>query len=49
VLCAWFMRKGVREKRNKAFEWIKERYIRGLDYSLAHPWKIVGATALGLS
>ena len=41
VLCAWFMRQGVREKRNKAFEWIKERYIKGLDYSLADPWRIV--------
>ena len=25
VLCAWFMRQGVREKRNKAFEWIIKR------------------------
>ena len=29
VLCAWFMRNGVRERRNAAFEWIKERYIQG--------------------
>jgi len=48
VLCAWFMRAGVREKRNKAFEWITERYIRGLDYSLAHPWRIVGGSAIAL-
>jgi len=48
VLCAWFMRQGVREKRNKAFEWITERYIRGLDYSLAHPWRIVGGSAIAL-
>jgi cobalt-zinc-cadmium resistance protein CzcA len=40
VLCAWFMRKGVREKRNKVFEWIKDRYVRGLDYSLKYPWRI---------
>ena len=45
VLCAWFMRKGVREKRNKAFEWIKTHYIRGLDYSLANPWRITIASA----
>ena len=32
VLCAWFMRNGVRERRNKVFEWIKERYAAGLDY-----------------
>jgi heavy metal efflux system protein len=48
VLCAWFMRQGVREKRNKVFEWITERYVRGLDYSLAHPWGIVGGSALAL-
>jgi len=48
VLCAWFMRQGVREKHNKAFEWIKEQYIRGLDYSLANPWRIVGASAIAL-
>jgi cobalt-zinc-cadmium resistance protein CzcA len=48
VLCAWFMRQGVREKRNKAFEWIVERYVRGLDYSLAYPWRIVGGSTLAL-
>ncbi len=49
VLCAWLMREGVREKRNKVFEWITERYVRGLDYSLAHPWTIVGGSALALA
>jgi cobalt-zinc-cadmium resistance protein CzcA len=49
VLCAWFMRQGIREKRNKAFEWIRERYVRGLDYSLANPWRIVGASAIALA
>ena len=32
VLCAWFMRKGVRERRNAAFEAIKALYAKGLDY-----------------
>jgi cobalt-zinc-cadmium resistance protein CzcA len=49
VLCAWLMRMGVREKRNKVFEWITGRYVRGLDYSLAHPWTIVGGSALALA
>ena len=51
VLCAWFMRKGVRERHNKAFEYIKERYIRGLDYCLARPWKttIAASILLGIS
>jgi len=38
VLCAWFMRKGVRERRNVAFEGIKSVYTKGLDFCLAHPW-----------
>ena len=29
VLCAWFMRKGVQEKRNKAFEWITRALYQG--------------------
>ncbi len=38
VLCSWFMRKGVRERRNRAFEAIKSAYTRGLDVCLARPW-----------
>jgi cobalt-zinc-cadmium resistance protein CzcA len=38
VLCAWFMRAGVRERRNAAFEAIKITYTQGLDFCLAHPW-----------
>src|SRR5271167_3141161 len=38
VLCAWFMRNGVRERRNSAFEAIKSVYARGLDFCLARPW-----------
>ncbi|HWD49997.1 MAG TPA: CusA/CzcA family heavy metal efflux RND transporter [Rhizomicrobium sp.] len=37
-LCAWFMRKGVHERTNKPFEWMKAQYIRGLDFCLARPW-----------
>jgi heavy metal efflux system protein len=45
VLCAWFMRKGVQERRSAVFEWIKSRYTRGLDYCLARPWGTVAASA----
>ena len=45
VLCAWFLRHGVRERRNPGFEWIKERYARGLDWCLARPWITTAATA----
>jgi len=38
VLCAWFMRKGVKERHNRAFEATKSVYIKGLDFCLAHPW-----------
>jgi cobalt-zinc-cadmium resistance protein CzcA len=46
VLCSWFMRKGVRERRNAAFEAIKSVYVKGLDLSLAHPWWTTGASAI---
>jgi heavy metal efflux system protein len=51
VLCAWFMRKGVQEKRNAAFERIKSLYTRGLDFCLQHTWgtAIASAILLGVS
>jgi cobalt-zinc-cadmium resistance protein CzcA len=51
VLCAWFMRPGLQERRNAAFEGIKSLYIRGLDRCLARPWATTLASALllGLS
>jgi cobalt-zinc-cadmium resistance protein CzcA len=49
VLCAWFMRNGVRERRNAAFDSIKSAYTRGLDACLAHPWATTGASAVLLA
>ena len=51
VLCAWFMRKGVRERHNVVFESIKSVYAAGLDICLASPRLTVLASAvvLGLS
>ena len=49
VLCAWFMRSGVRERRNGAFEAIKSLYTRWLDVCLAHRWGTVGAAGLLLA
>jgi heavy metal efflux system protein len=46
VLCAWFMRNGVRERRNAGFEAIKSVYTRGLDFCLAHPYGTTLASAL---
>ncbi len=49
VLCSWFMRRGVTERRNTAFEAVKTRYIKGLDYSLEHPWRIVAGSGVLLA
>jgi cobalt-zinc-cadmium resistance protein CzcA len=36
LLCTIVLRKGVRERHNHAFEWIRNHYARGLDWCLAH-------------
>ena len=46
VLCSWFMRSGVRERRNAIFEYIKREYIRGLDYCLGRPWRTTIASGI---
>ena len=37
VLAAMWFRRGVKEKVNRPYEWIKRVYARGLDWSLDHP------------
>jgi cobalt-zinc-cadmium resistance protein CzcA len=49
VLCAWFMRNGVRERRNAAFEAIKSVYAKGLDFCLARPWVTTFASMILLA
>ncbi len=49
VLCSWFMRKGVRERRNRAFEAIKSVYIKGLDFCLARAWATTIASVVLLA
>ncbi|MEP6897937.1 MAG: CusA/CzcA family heavy metal efflux RND transporter [Rhodanobacter sp.] len=49
VLCAWFMRKGVRERHNTVFEKIKSVYAKGLDFSLAHAWAVTAGSAVLLA
>jgi cobalt-zinc-cadmium resistance protein CzcA len=49
VLCAWFMRRGVQERRNAAFEYIKSVYTRGLDFCLEHLWGTTFASVLLLA
>ena len=44
VLCGWFMRQGVRERRNAIFERIRSSYVRGLDKCLARPRRTVAVS-----
>jgi cobalt-zinc-cadmium resistance protein CzcA len=37
VMCAYWFNKGVRERVNKPFEWVRERYANQLDRCLDHP------------
>jgi cobalt-zinc-cadmium resistance protein CzcA len=49
VLCSWFMRDGVRERRSAVFETIKAVYTKGLDFCLAHPWGTTLASTILLA
>jgi cobalt-zinc-cadmium resistance protein CzcA len=53
VLASYAFKKGVHEKRNRAYEWVKREYGAELDWCLNHPWTtmiaatiIFGATLL---
>jgi heavy metal efflux system protein len=37
VLCAYWFKKGVRERDNKPFNWIRDRYAGQLEWCLNHP------------
>ena len=45
VLCVFALRGGVKEKRNAAFEWIRDRYQQGLDWCLARARLTIGVSA----
>ena len=47
VLCVWVLKGGVKERRNAAFEWIRDLYARLLTWSLAHRVAVV-AGSVGL-
>jgi cobalt-zinc-cadmium resistance protein CzcA len=46
LLCAIVLRRGVRERRNPAFEWIRTHYERALLWCLNRPWLTVGTSVL---
>ena len=45
VLCLFALRGGIKEKRNVAFEWIRDRYQRGLDWCLPRARLTIAASA----
>jgi cobalt-zinc-cadmium resistance protein CzcA len=47
VLASYAFRKGVREKTNPVYEWLKREYGSELDWCLNHPWvTMILATAI---
>jgi cobalt-zinc-cadmium resistance protein CzcA len=46
VLCAVFMRHGVRERRNAIYEKFKTWYVRGLERMQSYAWRVTGASVL---
>src|SRR6202161_4854029 len=51
VMCSYWFKKGVRERRNKAFEWIKNEYASELKWCLERPWltMLVATLIFGVS
>jgi heavy metal efflux system protein len=46
VMCSYWFKKGVREKQNKAFEWVKNRYEGNLTWCLDRPKATIFVAAL---
>ncbi|MGH8279561.1 MAG: efflux RND transporter permease subunit [Gammaproteobacteria bacterium] len=46
VLCAVFMRKGVRERRNWLYDKFKSWYVRALQRTQRMPWRVTAVTVL---
>ncbi len=44
VLCNWLLKGGIQERRNRIYEWIRDRYAVTLDWCLARRWFTVGAS-----
>jgi cobalt-zinc-cadmium resistance protein CzcA len=46
VMCAFFFKKGVRERANRPFEWVRRKYAGELDWCLDHPKTTIAAAAV---
>jgi cobalt-zinc-cadmium resistance protein CzcA len=51
VMCSYWFTKGVRERRNRPFEWIKREYGSELTWCLERPWltMLLATIILGLT
>ncbi|HXN29851.1 MAG TPA: CusA/CzcA family heavy metal efflux RND transporter [Candidatus Acidoferrales bacterium] len=51
VMCSYWFKKGIREPRNKPFEWIKQEYGSELKWCLERPWltMLVATLIFGVS
>lgn len=47
VMCAYWFKRGVRERANKPFEWVRDQYAGQLEWCLDHPKAtMIGATLI---
>jgi cobalt-zinc-cadmium resistance protein CzcA len=46
VLCAWLLRRGVREKKNPVYEWLSAAYAKGLTSCLTWPVSTIVASVV---
>jgi cobalt-zinc-cadmium resistance protein CzcA len=46
VMCSYWFKKGVHERENKPFEWVRKKYAGELDWCLNHPKITVGVATL---
>ena len=47
VLCAYWFKKGVHERENKPFNWVRDRYAVQLEWCLNHPkTTVIGSTII---
>jgi heavy metal efflux system protein len=45
VLCATFLHAVAKERENKAFRWLQDRYARGLEWSMRRPRLVIGISS----
>ena len=49
VLCVFVLGGRAKERHNRAFEWIRAKYARGLEWSLRFPWRVIGGSTVLLA